>query len=345
MKGAKYMLLLFTFCPNQVAAVITTTFSLDLVILVIVGLIMVLGLSFVLFFTKRKKKNKREVIPPFTKIIGDEPERVAELNEELKTFGFAYEPNQDLFYSILNPWQREFGYCRLYDEASAAFSMIIDCEPITFEYDGRKWLIELWKGQYGMNTGGEVGIYYTTGPNLNIPGFFNGTFYHAPKDEECINMSFALRKNGNLLFTRSAYHWWLTGFKLGEFSHPKEITMDITLDLYDRKMANVFAVALRKAGYTEDEFSVQGYRVNIHYDKPHTKQPLTRTAFTDYIMQRNNESLCTSYSQLTSEYTDTLDKLELTRDESPNMYSRIMTIGRPMGAFESYSKLKGHLED
>ena len=37
--------------------------------------------------------------------------------------------------------------------------MIIDCEPVRFYYGGKKWLIELWKGQYGMTTGCEIGVY------------------------------------------------------------------------------------------------------------------------------------------------------------------------------------------
>jgi hypothetical protein len=158
-------------------------------------------------------------------------------------------------------------------------------------------------------------------------------------------MSFAFRKKGNLLFTRSGYHWWLTGFKLGEFSKPSELSMEIVLDLYDRRMAAVFVAALKRAGYTEEEYRLQGRRVMIMYDKPHTKQPVTRTAFTDYIMQRNNDSLCSSYNYLTSAYTDTLDKLEIVRNENPGMYDRILTIGKPREAFEAYDRIKGYLNN
>lgn len=337
------MLLLTNVNLNFLASLaLLTLFTENLLFLTIFGafllVIVAVGLRF-----RKKKKNVHEVVHPVTEIIGNEPERVAELNQEIKPFGFSYEPYQDLFYSLMNPWQRELGYCRLYDEASAALSMIIDSEPITFDYGGRHWLIEFWKGQYGMNTGGEVGIYYTTGPNLNIPGIFNGTFYNCPKDDECINMSFVFRKKGNILFTRSGYHWWLTGFKLAEFSKPSDLMMDITLELYDRRMANAFVVALQKAGYTEDEYRVQGARVLVRYDKPHTKQPLTRTAFTDWLMQRNNESFCDAYNKLTVEYKDTLDKLEILRNESPSLYNRAMTIGKPKEVFESYDKIKGYL--
>lgn len=255
------------------------------------------------------------------------------------------EPYQDIFYSLMNPWQRDLGYCRLYDEASAALSMIIDCEPIPFEYNGRKWLIEFWKGQYGMNTGGEIGIYYTTGPSLNIPGIFNGTFYHSVNDEDCINMSFVLRKNGNILFTRNGYHWWLTGFKLGEFSKPSELTMDIVLELYDRRMAYTFVNALLKVGYTEGEFAISGNKVMVHYTKPHNPQPVTRTAFTDFLMQRNNESYCNAYNHLTADYTDTIDKLEVVRRESPGLYDQVMHFGKPRATYEAFNSLKSHMDD
>lgn len=340
------MLIQNTLCLSlSVAAGLVTLAAENILLLTIIGFLLLLLIGFIYTFRLKRKGLKHEVIRPVTDVIGSEPERISELNQELKPFGFAYEPYQDIFYSVMNPWQRELGYCRLYDEASAALSMIIDCEPITFEYDGRKWLIEFWKGQYGMNTGGEVGIYYTTGPSLNIPGLFNGTFYRCPKDEDCINMSFSFRKKGNLLFTRSGYHWWLTGFKLGEFSKPSDLTMDITLELYNRRMAYTFVNALIKTGYKETEYSVSGSRVMVHYDKPHSSQPVTRTAFTDFIMQRNNENYCDAYNKLTKDYTDTIDKLEVVRNESPGMYHQLLSLGKPKPVYESYNSIKEHLSN
>lgn len=327
------------------------SFYLQNKVLVIAGILVLLLI--VAIFTgrirkwkkKNKKSKKKEVVRPITDVIGTDQERLEELNRDLKTFGFAYDPSQDVFHSLMNCWQRDFGYCRLYDEASATFSMIIDCEPIYFEYNGMKWMIEFWKGQYGMTTGGEVGIYYTTGPNLNIPGIFNGTFYYCVKDEDRINMSFAFRKNGNLLFTRNAYHWWLTGFKLGEFSQPSELSMDIILDLYDRQMVNAFVQALKKTGYTEEEYSVRGRRVYVHYNKPHSPQPFTRSSLTAHLMQRNNRSFCEAYQYLTEAYTDTLDKLAIVKNESPNMYHQILNMGKPRQVFDSYNRIKGFLKN
>ncbi|HHX56079.1 MAG TPA: DUF4474 domain-containing protein, partial [Clostridiales bacterium] len=78
------------------------------------------------------------------------------INDELKSFGFAYDDKANFFYSILDPWQKDLGYCSLYDEAAPALSMIFDSEPIYFDYNGKHWLIEFWKGQYGITTGGEI---------------------------------------------------------------------------------------------------------------------------------------------------------------------------------------------
>ena len=75
--------------------------------------------------------------------------------------GFDYNAEKDIFYSAKDAWQKNFGYCHLYDVSAPLFCMIIDTEPIKFYYNNKNWLISFWKGQYGMVTGAEIGIYYT----------------------------------------------------------------------------------------------------------------------------------------------------------------------------------------
>lgn len=262
--------------------------------------------------------------------------KIEELNKDLAPFGFAYYPKQDMFYSIMNGWQRDCGYCELYDEACAALSMIIDCEPIRFEYEGKKWLIEFWKGQYGMTTGCEIGIYNTDGPNLNIPDVFDGTFYNCIKDDEFLYLSFELRKNGTLIFSRNEMHWWLTGFKLGEFSEPSELTMKIAITLRDHEMTNAFVDALRETGYDEKEFTVEDNVVRLVFDKPHSPQPLSRNYLTELIMQTNNRRNCEAYQAATKRFNNTLDKLEYVKSQAPKMYRRILNIGSTKEMFKSF---------
>lgn len=342
-----FLLISAKFAAEITSISVLWNFYIENKVLTIIFLLLLLFVVSVIrrVFKRKKKKGKKEkTVQPITEIIGSKQERLDELNKDLNPFGFAYEPSQDLFYSIMYAWQRKFGYCRLYDEGCAPFSMIIDCEPIYFEYGGMKWLIEFWKGQYGMTTGGEVGIYYTDGPNLNVPGLFNGTFFNCVEDNHRINMYMSFKKNDEVLFTRSAYHWWITGFKLGEFSQPSELSMDIALELYNQSMTKAFVEGLIKAGYKEDEFNIRGQIVYIQFNKPHTKQPVSRNFMTERLVQRNNQSLCDAYNYLTESYSNTLDKLAVVKQESPNMYKSIMNMGKPHQVYEEpYNKIKGYI--
>lgn len=266
-----------------------------------------------------------------------------DLNNDLKPFGFSYYPGQDYFYSIMYGWQSEVGYCQAYDEGSAALSMIIDCEPIYFKYGGKKWLIELWKGQYGMTTGCEIGIYTTTGPNLNIPGVFNGTFYFCAGKEDHLPLSVVLRKNGRELFNRKELHWWLTGFRLGEFSWPSELTVDIEITLKDEVMRDAFIGGLMKTGYSMNEFTVRGNTVSLLYATPHSKQPSTRTPTIENYMQTNNMRNCEAYNIATKTYNNTVDRLNYVRYAAPKLYHKIINVGSTKELFKGYDLLRRFL--
>lgn len=319
--------------------------------LMLLGLTLLIGLTVLgITFGKKHKKTQPELrmtsfdgkkihskdsIPNFV--------NVADLNKDLEPFGFAYYPPQDIFYSNMVCWQRECGYCEFYDEASAALSMIIDCEPIYFNYEGKKWLIEFWKGQYGLNTGCEIGIYTTTGPNLNIPGYFNGTFYHSAVDEDRMVMGFSLYKNGKLLFYRKDLHWWLTGFKLGEFSNPSELVMHLEITLKNSEMRDAFIGGLKNNGYTDSDITIMGNTISLVYDKPHYEQPSTRTPFIENFMQANNERNCAAYQLATKPFSNTLDKLNFVRHEAPKMYRKILNVGSTKELFAGFEIFKNFL--
>ncbi|MCR3923562.1 MAG: DUF4474 domain-containing protein, partial [Firmicutes bacterium] len=133
-------------------------------------------------------------------------------DKTLEKVGFLYDPKQDIFISRMDAWQRNYGYFRLYDEMLAPLNMIVDCEPIYFHYNDKRWLIQLWKGQYALTLGCEIGIYYTDQPDIHIPNLFSGPFFQCAEDEDLLQMAYTLYKNEEILFTRADHHWWLTGF-------------------------------------------------------------------------------------------------------------------------------------
>lgn len=266
------------------------------------------------------------------------------VEEIIEASGYEYDYRQDIYYSTINPWQRNFGYCRLYDESAAPLSMIIDCEPIYFEYDNKKWLIEFWKGQYGLALGCEIGVYVSEVQDLNIPGVFNGTFYKCADDLNLLKIYFSLQKNGETLFERKDKHWWLTGFKLGDFSNPSELSMDIEITLKDKTMCDEFVKGLKNAGYLDNEIKINVKTVKIIYDKPRSVQPFTRTKFTDYIIQYKNRKLCEMYKYITKDCEDMECKIEKVKIQAPNIYKSIINIGKNKRLFEKYNTIKDYLK-
>ena len=265
------------------------------------------------------------------------PEGDVLFDKSIELAGYSYDPSQDIFYSNINPWQRAMGYCRLFDEAAAPLGMIIDCEPIYFEYGQKHWMIGLWKGQYDLVTGGEIGV-YTGGVPFKIP-FIKGLFYQCANDENHLILSFTLKKNGEVLFTRQGEHWWLTGFKLGEFSEPSELSMDIKITFDTQEMCQAFLIGIEKAGYTADELTIHGKTVSFTFDEPRTPQPLTRNKYTDWLIQRKNEVLCKKYEQLTEANATMQEKFALIEVDAPELYQRILKIGHFKQSYSMYESI------
>lgn len=254
-----------------------------------------------------------------------------EFNQAIGFTGFEYDASKDMFYGGMDAWQGRYGYCALYDEAAAVFGMIIDCEPIRFDYNGKKWLIEFWKGQYGMALGFEVGIYNTTakkdGPNL---------MYKRAADEERLRIYTVLKKDGQPLFYRNEVHWWLTGFKLGEFAEPRQLSMDIEIRFKDTEMRRAFVDALKQAGYGAGEYFTYGNTVSVSFARPHMPQPLTRIWLTDRITQWRNRLLCRIYQKaLAKNHTEikSTDELKLI---SPKLYKKVQRRYRPQNRYAAF---------
>lgn len=154
--------------------------------------------------------------------------------------GFAYDPEQSVYYSTLNPWQRFFGFNMIYDMAAPRVGMVYDTARIYFSYDNKDWMIQIWKGQYGITAGAEVGLYNKPKDRI-IPQ------YACAKDEDLITMKFDFYNGGKYEFTRGPEkHWWLTGFKIFNVGISFMIDLDITLEFPTRDMALAFEKGLKQ---------------------------------------------------------------------------------------------------
>lgn len=267
-------------------------------------------------------------------------EKMSALNADLEPFGFIYDEQQDIIYSGMYPWQRELGYCRLYDEAALALNMAIQSEPIYFSYNNRRWLIEFWKGQYGMTTGGEVGIYVTDKEDISVPGMFEGPFFECVSDEERILMQYIFYKNKRPLFSRKEYHWWLTGFDVGRFTNPSRLTMEIGLTFPNRGMLVAFVQGLKEAGYDESSYRIIRNTVQVRFDTPKTKQPYRKVRFLYFGVQVLNRIYCGVFRMVTKDYIKTSDKLDYLRFLFPWMYRTFIGFGKSKLMKGIFEKIK-----
>lgn len=187
-------------------------------------------------------------------------QQVDKINELAGPFGFYYKICEGIFSSRRDAWQREMGYQELFDRAAVLTGMVIDAQPVYFDYAGRTWLVEFWKGQYGINAGGEVGIYCAE--SIVPPQEYARTHFAAVQDCEMpIVRSRLFCFCGNsgkvkVLYDQQARHWWLTGFVLGKYVTPKRLVLQSMLEFQNVDMAEAFMVG---AGRVQSSYFQAGY--------------------------------------------------------------------------------------
>jgi len=252
------------------------------------------------------------------------------LNDLAEPFGFAYLQSQDIITSRADAWQKEFGYCYLYDKSASHFNMVFDCEPIYFDYDGRTWLIEFWKGQYGINIGSEVGIYRAD--TIIPPEKYRDTLFHGVPDDEMLFTSVELYFNNEPLFCLYERNWWTTGFRMGRFCRPEELVMDVAITFPSRSMLLKFVGGLENAGYDSCEYCIFDLTVSLTFATPHSPQPrclckrhsyeynnalqncrcgkkICHLRLSAFISQIENRMLCKLFNWITKPFTHTVDQL------------------------------------
>lgn len=158
---------------------------------------------------------------------------------------YSYDAVGNYFYTDDNPWQRNFGFNRLYDMGAAFTVMYYDTVRIKYSYGQYDWMIQMWKGQYGLIfVGSEIGLYYKEKTKTT-------DHYNCATEAMELNMQMTLYREGRgELFTRPyAPHWWITAFvpgKLTKFSDRSELTMIGKIEFKSEGERKAFCTALEK---------------------------------------------------------------------------------------------------
>ena len=179
--------------------------------------------------------------------------------------GFNMNARHGWAYTAADPPMRALGYMKLYDDLLLKTSDMVhvDTVRLKFPYQGRDWMVQLWKGRYFITTGGEIGLY-------NKPTDRRVEFYDAATDEERILMSYRVivdkdTENEQLFVDRPLTRsWWMTGFALRPTIYgPSRVTLETELVPTDAEMLSGLCAALDRegpaVGLTYELVDVDGY--------------------------------------------------------------------------------------
>ncbi len=159
-----------------------------------------------------------------------------------------------------NCFQRKFGYNPTYDASASLIDFTIETTRLDFDYDGKEYRIQLWKGQYISGdigtVGGEIGV-YTRKPGTGLLL----DHYNCADEEDWLKMEMTVFWNE---FDDGVYRpqftcnyndfWWATGFVDGQLkdrfdSNDLKLMGRITFE--SEEQAQAFAGALDNNGFTK----------------------------------------------------------------------------------------------
>lgn len=274
----------------------------------------------------RRKKAKRRVRTMTRQ------QKIQLLNELAEPVGFCYKEKNDIFSSRPDAWQRKYGYEAFFDRAAVTANMVIDAWPVYFDYDGRTWMIEFWKGQYGINTGAEVGIYHAK--EIVAPHLYRVTHFDAAEDYEIPLIRYRLERSGQTLFELAEYYWWLTGFCMGSFSKPQELHLSAAITFDSVSMAEAFYEGLKRSGQPKNRYRIRMNEVAVRFD--FSRQPALLTRLHRSVIQCVNRMLCRIYRILAYPFTETPDRLLFFYFQAPSWFRHVLHQGtRHDGSKES----------
>ncbi|MBQ7956752.1 MAG: DUF4474 domain-containing protein [Clostridia bacterium] len=248
-------------------------------------------------FNEDDRINTQDIVE-LRKIL-TEPDKTGEFDWVYNATLLSYKVSPDgYFYTDDDPWQRNFGFNEVYDIATPYTFMYYDTFRVFFDYgtyeEGelagvpagtpKQWMLQPWKGQYGMVLyGAELGV-YTKPETRETP------HYDCANDKDKQHMAMTVYKDEKEAFTMPYKdHWWITGFKPGalvnytDMSKPhSQLIIKFTIDFDSPEMAKSFAKGLEERGFDQVGFldTVNFSKVDVFTlgtgDKAHRVEMLWR---------------------------------------------------------------------
>lgn len=194
------------------------------------------------------------------------------VNQQVLSYQYSYV--DDYYYTNdKDAWQYNFGFGKIYDFVSPYILLEYDYIRVFFTYENKDWMLQMWKGQYGLIFyGGEIGIYNR---EHSESGINEWTMFNCPAEEDWLDIEMTLwheQLDGTWKreFTREYdKYWWCTGFKNGHLRQEEpadELRLTGRITFKDAEMTSLVVDGLAECGFaessTKDGIAVDGMYVD-----------------------------------------------------------------------------------
>lgn len=255
----------------------------------------------------------------------DNCEKCSLLKELAKPFGYMFHCC-GFFSSTIDAWQKTAGYTWLYDYMAPRFNMVFDALPVYFDYQGKTWLIEFWKGQYGINTGAEIGIYHAD--RILSEHEYKTALFTAANEHEMLPCTLRFSKKHEELVQLSQRHWWLTAFLTGCFSKPSELCLESIICFPNAEMCDAFCKGLCQTGYDMEDVCINGCSISFVFHNAIQERFGLLTRFHRHLSQCLNRMYCKLFVWVTRPFTCTQDRILYLYYFLPTIFRKILRLHR-----------------
>lgn len=237
-------------------------------------------------------------------------ERRMLLHRAADAFGCRYLPEKDIFTASSCQAGPICGSRFLSVKNSPGLFTVFNSETICFSCRDKTWLILFQKGQYGILTGGRIGIYCSR-RCLAKEESKTAAFYPVSGDElpAC---SLRLIRNNAPLPAAPETSGQTAVFYPGLFSRPQNLTLYARLTFPAKDMQNAFIRALTRQGYPSSAFFVSGRQVCFSYrDYPchSSSQKPALFPITAGFIQFQNRIFCRLFLWITNPFCLSGDRI------------------------------------
>lgn len=183
-----------------------------------------------------------------------------------KRLAFQFQSENDYYTdSEIQGVQRGAGFMDIFDDAGGFLGMDLDTKVINYDYDGKHYRLQFWKGSYGFGNayGAEVGLYYNTS---------GGEWYKTVSGKDEIRMDqYVKDKNGNVLihndtadYAKNQDHYWNLAIRSSRGYNKNNLVQESYITIKDAKQRNQLIKELQSR--KDVNFSICGDgRIKIIY--------------------------------------------------------------------------------